>query len=199
MNIDSLGEGKIELLYNQGLVRNASDLYHLTYDQLFGLEKVLEDEDGKSRMISFKEKTVQNILNGIGQSKGVPFERVLYAVGIRFVGEVTAKKLARHFRTVDALANASQEELMEVEDVGERVADSIILFFNRTENLQQIMDLREAGLHMEVEETAADSETAQTLAGKTVVVSGVFSVSRDEIKQIPHWPRLRRRPPNTSR
>ena len=184
MNIDSLGEGKIELLYNQGLVLVSSDLYHLSYDQLFGLEKVLEDEDGKSRMISFKEKTVQNILKGIEQSKSVPFERVLYAVGIRFVGEVTAKKLARHFRTVDALSNASREELMEVEDVGERVADSIIQFFNRTENLQQIIALREAGLHMEVETTAADSETAQTLAGKTVVVSGVFSVSRDEIKQM---------------
>ena len=182
MNIDSLGEGKIDLLFAQGLVRNAADLYDLTYEKLFGLEKVVEDENGKSRALSFKEKMTQNILNGIEQSKSVPFERVLYALGIRFVGEVTAKKLARHFATVDCLANASKEELMEVEDVGDRVADSIITFFNDTENLALVMRLRAAGLHFEMGEEA--KPTSDTLAGMSIVVSGVFTIPRDEVKAL---------------
>ena len=182
MNIDSLGEGKIEVLYAQGLVRNAADLYDLTYDSLFGLEKVIEDDNGKSKTLSFKEKTTQNILNGIEQSKSVPFERVLYALGIRFVGEVTAKKLARRFKNIDAMASASQEELIEVEDVGERVAESVIQFFNNTENLEMVMRLRAAGLRMEVgEESRVASDK---LAGKNIIVSGIFSVPRDELKQL---------------
>lgn len=182
MNIDSLGEGKIEVLHAQGLVRNAADLYDLTYDSLFGLEKVIEDDNGKSKTLSFKEKTTQNILNGIEQSKSVPFERVLYALGIRFVGEVTAKKLARRFKNIDAMASASQEELIEVEDVGERVAESVIQYFNNTENLEMVMRLRAAGLQMEVgEEPQAASDK---LAGKNIIVSGIFSVPRDELKQL---------------
>lgn len=182
MNIDSLGEGKIEVLHAQGLVRNAADLYDLTFDKLFGLEKVIEDENGKSKTLSFKEKTTQNILNGIEQSKSVPFERVLYALGIRFVGEVTAKKLARRFKNIDAMASASQEELIEVEDVGERVAESVIQYFNNTENLEMVMRLRAAGLQMEVgEEPQAASDK---LAGKNIIVSGIFSVPRDELKQL---------------
>jgi DNA ligase (NAD+) len=182
MNIDSLGEGKIEVLHAQGLVRNAADLYDLTYDSLFGLEKVIEDDNGKSKTLSFKEKTTQNILNGIEQSKNVPFERVLYALGVRFVGEVTAKKLARRFKNIDAIASASQEELIEVEDVGERVAESVIQYFNNTENLEMVMRLRAAGLQMEVgEEPQAASDK---LAGMSIIVSGVFSVPRDELKQL---------------
>ncbi len=182
MNIDSLGEGKIDLLFAQGLVRNAADLYDLTYDKLFGLEKVVEDENGKSRALSFKEKMTQNILNGIEQSKSVPFERVLYALGIRFVGEVTAKKLARHFATVDCLANATKEELMEVEDVGDRVADSIIQYFNDTENLEMVMRLRAAGLRFEMGEEAKPA--SDKLAGMSIVVSGVFTIPRDEVKAL---------------
>ena len=182
MNIDSLGEGKIEVLYSQGLVRNAADLYDLTFDKLFGLEKVIEDENGKTKTLSFKEKTTQNILNGIEQSKNVPFERVLYALGMRFVGEVTAKKLARQFKNIDAIASATKEELIEVEDVGERVADSIIQYYNNTENLEMVMRLRQAGLQMEVgEELQAASDK---LAGKNIIVSGVFSVPRDELKRL---------------
>lgn len=182
MNIDSLGEGKIEVLYSQGLVRNAADLYDLTFDKLFGLEKVIEDENGKSKTLSFKEKTTQNILNGIEQSKNVPFERVLYALGMRFVGEVTAKKLARQFKNIDAIASATKEELIEVEDVGERVADSIIQYYNNTENLEMVMRLRQAGVRMEVgEELQAASNK---LAGKNIIVSGVFSVPRDELKRL---------------
>lgn len=182
MNIDSLGEGKVDLLYQQNIVKNPADLYALTYDVLFGLEKVIEDENGRSRVLSFKEKTVQNILNGIGQSKQVPFERVLFALGIRMVGEVTAKKLARHFGNIDALASASREELMEVEDVGGIVADSILRFFNDTENLQLVMRLREAGLQFEM--GAEQQPTSQLLAGKSIVVSGVFSRPRDEMKAL---------------
>ena len=182
MNIDSLGEGKIEVLHAQGLVRNAADLYDLTYDSLFGLEKVIEDDNGKSKTLSFKEKTTQNILNGIEQSKNVPFERVLYALGVRFVGEVTAKKLARRFKNIDAIASASQEELIEVEDVGERVAESVIQYFNNTENLEMVMRLRAAGLQMEVGEEP--QATSDKLAGKNIIVSGIFSVPRDELKQL---------------
>ena len=182
MNIDSLGEGKIELLYNQGLVKTAADLYALTYESLFGLEKVVEDEAGKSRTLSFKEKTVQNILHGIEQSKTVPFERVLYAIGIRFVGEVTAKKIARKFRNIDVVASATKEELMEVEDVGSRVADSIIAYFNDTDNLQMVMRLRQAGLQFEAGEEQKPS--SQALAGMNIIVSGVFSIPREQLKEI---------------
>lgn len=182
MNIDSLGEGKIDLLYSQGLVSTVADLYDLNYDRLFGIEKIVEDENGKVRTLSFKEKTTQNILNGLEQSKTVPFERVLYALGIRFVGEVTAKKLARYFKTIDTIANASKEELMEVEDVGERVAESIIDFFNNTENLSVVMRLRNAGLQFEAGET--HQPTSDKLAGKSIIVSGVFTIPRDEMKRL---------------
>ena len=180
MNIDSLGEGKIEVLHSQGLVRNAADLYDLSYDRLLGLEKVITDENGKTKTLSFREKTVANILNGLEQSKSVPFERVLFALGIRFVGEVTAKKLARRFKTIDAIANATQEELVNVEDVGERVAESIIQYFNNTENLEMVLRLKAAGLRFEMGEEQLP--LSQKLAGMNIIVSGVFSVPRDEIK-----------------
>lgn len=182
MNIDSLGEGKIDCLYTQGLVFNAADLYDLTYESLFGLEKTIEDENGKSKVLSFKEKTTQNILNGLEQSKKVQFERVLFALGIRFVGEVTAKKLARKFGNIDAIANATKEELMSVEDVGERVAESIIQYFNNIENLQVVMRLRQAGLRFEIEE--GQGVISQKLEGKSIVVSGVFSIPRDQLKEM---------------
>ncbi|MCQ2283628.1 MAG: NAD-dependent DNA ligase LigA [Bacteroidales bacterium] len=182
MNIDSLGEGKIDLLFAQRLLHDAADLYDLTYDRLFGLEKVVEDDNGKSRVLSFKEKTTQNILKGLEQSKQVPFERVLYAIGIRFVGEVTAKKLARKFHDIDTIANATKEELMAVEDVGERVADSIIQYFNNTENLRMVMRLREAGLQFEVGES--ETPVSQKLQGMNIIVSGVFTIPRDNLKAI---------------
>lgn len=182
MNIDSLGEGKIELLYTQGLVKNVADLYDLSYDSLFGLEKMVEDEAGKVRTLSFKEKTTQNILKGLERSKMVPFERVLYALGIRYVGEVTAKKIARHFKNMDAVASASKEELLTIDDVGERVANSVINFFNDMENLKMVMRLREAGLQFQMEEN--QQVFSQILQGKSIVVSGVFSVPRDQIKAL---------------
>lgn len=184
MNIDSLGEGKVEMLFDNGLVKTPADFYDLSYDKLLGLEKKLSSTDGKTeRVISFREKTVENILNGIQQSKTIGFERVLFAIGIRYVGENTAKKLARYFKNVDALSNATKEELMQVDDVGERVATSIIDFFLQPENLEMIIALRTAGVQFEMkqEETALLSEK---LSGKSVVVSGVFSIPRDEMKQL---------------
>ena len=183
MNIDSLGEGKIDMLHANGLVNNIADFYRLTYEQLFGLEKVIEDESGKTKTVSFREKTVENILAGIEASKQVPFERVLFALGIRFVGEVTARKIARHFETMDAVANAPREELMTVEDVGERVAESITEYFNNTENLEILMRLREAGLQFKLDKSQ-NQPVSQALAGKSIVVSGVFSVPRDTIKEL---------------
>lgn len=184
MNLDSLGEGKVEMLYENGLVKNIADFYDLTYNQLLGIEKKFVSEDGKAeRVVSFREKTVENILAGIAQSREVPFERVLFAIGIRYVGETTAKKLARHFKNVDALSAATKEELMEVNDVGERVADSIIAYFNNVENLEIVVRLRNAGLHFAL--TEAETATVSTvLDGKSIVVSGVFSISRDDMKKL---------------
>ena len=183
MNLDSLGEGKIEMLYENGLVKNIADFYSLTFDQLLGIEKKFAAEEGKAeRVVSFREKTVQNILSGIHESLSVPFERVLFAIGIRYVGETTAKKLARHFQNIDRLSSATKEELMEVNDVGDRVADSIIDYFNNPENLEIIIRLRNAGLQFELSEEAAP--VSDVLAGKSIVVSGVFTISRDEIKQM---------------
>lgn len=183
MDIGSLGEGKIEMLYDHGLVNNVADLYKLTAGQLLGLEKTSDDGAGGSRVVSLREKSVENLLNGIERSKQTPFERVLYAVGIRYVGEVTAVKIARHFRNIENLSHATRDELMEVEDVGERIADSIVQFFNTSENLAVIMDLRAAGLRFQTEH--GDMPAAGgPLQGKTVVVSGVFSIPRDDLKRI---------------
>jgi DNA ligase (NAD+) len=182
MNIDSLGEGKIEMLFDNGLVKSSADFYKLKTEHLLGLEKKIAGNDNIERILSFREKTVENMLVGIEQSKSVPFERVLYAVGIRYVGETTAKKLARYFKNIDALANASKEELKAVDDVGEQVAESISQFFNTVENLENIVRLREAGIQFEMWE-GSHQFISNVLAGKTLVVSGVFSIPRDEMKQ----------------
>jgi len=182
MNIDSLGEGKIEMLFDNGLVKSSADFYTLKPENLLGLEKRITGEDHAERMVSFREKTVENMLTGIEQSKKVPFERVLFALGIRFVGETTAKKLARYFKNIDALANASKEELKAVDDVGEQVAESIVQFFNTIENLENTVRLREVGVQFEL--NAEEQQLlSHVLDGKTIVVSGVFSISRDEMKQ----------------
>lgn len=180
MDIDSLGEGKTELLYDRGLVRNVADFYDLRYEDLFAIEKTIEGKDGEKRQLSFKAKTVENILNGIARSKTRPFERVLYGIGIRYVGETTAKVLARHFRTMDALMNATFGQLCEVEEVGEVIAGSVTEFFAREQERRIVSRLREAGLHMEYEERKGEN----ILNGKAWVVSGTFSRSREEMKRI---------------
>jgi len=184
MNIESLGEGKIEILYDKGLVKNPADLYELTYDKLLGLEKVIPSEEGKKpKKISFREKTVNNILKGIEQSKKVPFPRVLYALGIRYVGETVAKKLAFHFKSIDRLKAASFDELVEVEEIGEKIAHSVINWFDKPAHVEMVERLRRHGVQMELKEE--ESKVSDVLEGKSFVVSGVFEkYSRDEIKAL---------------
>ena len=189
MNIESLGEGKIELLYDEGLIHDVADLYSLSYERLFGLAKeipILDEngiESGKTRKVSFKEKTAQNIIDALEKSKTVPFERVLFALGIRNVGEVTAKTIVSEYHDIDAIMNASVEELSAINTVGEVIAVSVKAFFENPTNLQIVKRLREAGLQFaKVENTSNDKP--QVLAGKTFVVSGVFAhYSRDGIKE----------------
>ena len=189
MNIESLGEGKIELLYDEGLVKDVADLYSLTYDKLFGLAKeipVLDEngiETGKTRKVSFKEKTAQNILDALEKSKSVPFERVLFALGIRNVGEVVAKTIVAEYHDIDAIMKASVEELSAINTVGEVIAMSVKAFFESPVNLDIVARLKAAGLQFaKAEEPASDKP--QVLAGKSFVVSGVFShYSRDGIKE----------------
>jgi len=169
MNIDGLGEETIDLLFENNLAKNSADLYNLTYNQLFELE-------------SFKEKKSQNIIDGLKASKQIPFERVLYAIGIRYVGETVAKKLARHFKTIDNIINASFEELINADEIGDKIAQSIIHFFKEPHNIEVVNRLRAAGLKFELSEEQLANATTK-LEGLTFVVSGVFSkFSRDELK-----------------
>ncbi|NOR86476.1 MAG: NAD-dependent DNA ligase LigA, partial [Bacteroidales bacterium] len=180
---DSLGEGKIELLFDQSLVKSFADLYDLSYDQLFGLEKTIQNEDGSTRRISFREKTAQNILKGIEESRNIPFHSLLFALGIRFVGATTAKKLTAYFKNMSSLMKASKEELLSVDEVGEKIADSLIAYFNHPDHIYEIGRLEFAGLQMEDLESTLII-TDNKLEGKSFVVSGVFSRSRDELKSL---------------
>ena len=186
MNIDSLGEGKIEILFDNNLISNPADLYNLKYDQLIGLEKIIPSDDGgKTKKISFQEKTVQNILKGIEQSIRTPFERVLYALGIRYVGETVAKKLAIHFKNLDAIQNATMDELVEAEEIGEKIAESVLSFFKIKENIKIINQLKKAGLSMEISADSTPNKISSRFDGCSFVVSGTFTTfSRDEIKSI---------------
>lgn len=181
MNIDSLGEGKIEMLYDNGLVKTLADLYDLTYEKLIGLEKIIASEDKKEKRISFREKTVTNILGGLEKSKSISFEKVLFALGIRFVGETVAKKLAYHYRDIDKLRAATLIELVTVDEIGEKIAGSVINYFSDPDNLALIERLKNSGLQFELHETM--EQKSNVLNGKTFVVSGVFeSYTRDGIK-----------------
>lgn len=167
MNIEGLGEETIELLYEQGLLHNIADIYTLTFNDLASQER-------------FGEKSAQNIINGIANSLLVPWERVLFAIGIRMVGETTAKKLARRFTSLEQLQVADREQLIAVEDVGEQIADNIIAYFADERNREIIRRLQDAGLQMQGE---APEVVSQTLAGQSIVISGTFTQhSRDEYK-----------------
>jgi DNA ligase (NAD+) len=184
MNIDSLGEGKIEILYDKGLVRNAADLYDLTGEKLLGIEKEYILDDGKKRIVKFKEKTVENILKGISESKNISFEKVLFAIGIRYVGETVAKKIALHFRNIDALKNSNYDELINVEEVGSKIAESILLFFQDEKNILLVEKLKNQGLQFEINENST-SYVSDKLKGKSFVVSGVFTkFSREQVKKM---------------
>lgn len=187
MNIESLGEGKVEVLFDNNLINDYSDLYNLTYDKLFGLEKIIvvddENQENTIRKVSFKEKTANNIIDAIEKSKSVPFARVLYALGIKYVGETTAKLIAKSMGSIDNIINASLEELTDIEEVGEKIALSIKEFFTDERNINIINKLRESGLQFEQEKKEANGN--QVLSGMSIVVSGVFNtMSRDEIKQL---------------
>ncbi len=186
MNIDSLGEGKIEMLFDNGLIKDASDLYSLKYKDMIGLEKIIPaDDSGKTKKISLQDKSVTKILAGIEESKNVPFERVLYAIGIRYVGETVAKKLAMHFKSMESIENASLEELMQADEIGDKIANSIIDFFNIAENRRFVNALKDAGLSMKINEDSIPVKLSALLEGKSFVVSGTFSnLSREEIKTL---------------
>lgn len=185
MNIESLGEGKVEVLFDNNLIKDYSDLYDLTYEKLFGIEKtiVVDEINDITRKVSFKEKTANNIIEAIEKSKSVPFARVLFALGIKYVGETTAKLIAKSMGSIDNIINATVEELTEIEEVGEKIALSIKEFFADERNIHIISRLKNAGLQFEQEKKVASGN--QVLSGMNIVVSGVFStMSRDEIKQL---------------
>ena len=171
MNIDGLGSETIDQFYQEGMIHNIADLYTLKAPDSACLERM-----GK--------KSAVNIMEGIRASKEVPFERVLFALGIRFVGETTAKTLAKAFRSIDALAEASLDDLMQVDEIGARIAQSILQYFADARNREIIERLREAGVQMQMAEQDS-SEYTDKLAGKSIVISGVFAHhSRDEYKEM---------------
>ncbi|WP_298238887.1 NAD-dependent DNA ligase LigA [uncultured Algibacter sp.] len=171
MDIDGLGSETVALLVNEGLISNYSDLYELTKEQVVPLERMAE-------------KSADNLIEGIEQSKNIPFERVLFALGIRYVGETVAKKLAKHYKTIDAIANATQEDLINVDEIGIKIAESVNAFFGSDENNEIINRLKAFGVQLEM---SAEQLIGQTniLQGDIVVVTGVFeSISRNELKKL---------------
>lgn len=174
MNIESLGHERLDMLYRAGLVRDVADLFDLRRGQLIGL--------GADEGSAIQDKGAENILAALNQAREVPFDRVLFALGIRYVGEVGAKKLARYFHSIDALMQAGVEELAQVEDVGEKTAATVFDYFQSPDHRRLVERLRNAGLQLEL--STRNSQLSTVLEGKTFVVSGVFEhYSRDEIKQ----------------
>jgi len=170
MDIDGLGAETVDLLYKEGLVANYADLYELTVEQIIPLERMAE-------------KSAENMINGIEKSKEIPFEKVLFGLGIRFVGETVAKKLAKHFKTIDNLINADFETLVAVDEIGDKIAESIIEFGNDEYNLNLIQRLKAFGVQLEVSAESLKNQT-DILAGKIFVVSGVFhQMSRSDLKK----------------
>ncbi|ADR20820.1 DNA ligase [Marivirga tractuosa] len=170
-DIDSMGERTIHLLYEKGLVKNVADLYDLKYEDVFELE-------------GFKDLSTQNLLKGIEESKQIPFENILFGLGIRFVGKTVAEKLGAHFKNIDNLAKASFDELIEVPEIGERIAQSVVEYFHDEDNIKLIERLKSAGLQFEIQETVIEQK-GNVLENKSLVVSGVFEhYGRDEIKEV---------------
>ncbi len=170
MDIEGLGGETVALLFNAGLVQNYADLYELQKEQIIPLERMAE-------------KSAENLVNGVLDSKKVPFERVLYALGIRYVGETVAKKLAKHYKNVDAIANTNLLELVLVDEIGEKIAQSVVQFFENQENRLIIERLKNYGVQLEIN-AENDTTVSEKLKGKIFVVSGVFEIySRDELKK----------------
>lgn len=170
MDIEGLGGETVALLFNNGLVHNYADLYELTVEQILPLERMAQ-------------KSAENLVKGVENSKNIPFERVLFAIGIRFVGETVAKKLAKHYKNIDALSQATLMDLILVDEIGERIAQSVIDFFENQENRIIIERLKSFGVQFEIVEHINPNATDK-LSGKTFVVSGVFEkFSRDDLKK----------------
>lgn len=171
MDIEGLGSETVTLLFNEGLITNYADLYTLTKEQVMPLERMAE-------------KSAENLIEGVSDSVKVPFERVLFALGIRFVGETVAKKLAKAYKNIDALMNTTIAELTTVDEIGERIAQSVVEFFQNEENKIIIERLKRYGIQFSLSETQLENQT-EKLKGMIIVVSGVFeSVSRDELKKL---------------
>ena len=169
MDIDGLGGETVALLFSAGLVTNYADLYELKKEQIIPLERMAE-------------KSADNLIQGIEKSKSIPFERVLYALGIRYVGETVAKKLAKHYKSIDAISQASMMDLILVDEIGDKIAQSVIQFFDNQENRIIIERLKQFGVQLE--SSAESALLSEKLKGKTFVVSGVFELySRDELKK----------------
>lgn len=172
LNIDGLGQETVALLFSSGLITNAADLYKLTVPKLAKLER-------------FAAKSAHNAVASIEASKQIPFARVLYGIGIRYVGETTARSLAEHFGCIEALAKASVEELTQVPDVGERIAQSIVQYFTHPNNIALVEALTQAGLQMAQTEADKPTSLSNALDGLSVVISGSFSrISRDDLKKL---------------
>jgi DNA ligase (NAD+) len=170
MDIEGLGGETVALLFNNGLVNDYADLYELTVEQILPLERMAQ-------------KSAENLVNGVKKSKEIPFERVLYAIGIRYVGETVAKKLAKHYKSIIALQKAPLMDLILVDEIGEKIAQSVIEFFENQENVKIIERLKQFGVQLELVEKFNPNAT-EKLAGKTFVVSGVFEkFSRDDLKK----------------
>ncbi|QOD60898.1 NAD-dependent DNA ligase LigA [Polaribacter haliotis] len=170
MDIDGLGGETVDLLRKEGLIQNYADLYDLKVEQVIPLERMAE-------------KSAQNMIAGIEKSKEIPFEKVLFALGIRFVGETVAKKLAKHFKSIDNLMTANFEELINVDEIGDRIAQSIVDFSNDLGNIQLIERLKVYGVQLEVSAESLENQTNK-LEGQVFVVSGVFhQMSRNELKK----------------
>ena len=169
MDIDGLGAETVALLYNANLVTNYADLYELKKQQILPLERMAE-------------KSADNLIKGIEKSKEIPFERVLYALGIRYVGETVAKKLAKHYKSIEAIAKANSNDLVLVDEIGEKIAQSVVQFFDNQKNIIIIDRLKQYGVQLE---SGVEGElVSEKLKGKTFVVSGVFEIySRDELKK----------------
>ena len=171
MNIDGLGGETVALLYHNGLIRNYADLYELKIEQILPLERMAK-------------KSAENLIQGIEKSKQIPFENVLFALGIRYVGETVAKKLAKHYKNINSLRQANLLDLMLVDEIGERIAASVVSFFENNENQEIINRLNGHGLQFEIKEKVNLNATNK-LKGQIFVVSGVFSnFSREELKQL---------------
>ena len=171
MDIEGLGGETVELLFKEGLIDNYADIYTLTKEQILPLERMAE-------------KSAENLVNGVQASKEIPFERVLFALGIRYVGETVAKKLAKAFKNIDALMIASQEQLIAVDEIGERIAESVVSFFSEPANMEIVDRLKSYGLQFSLSEEQLENQTDK-FKGQTFVVSGVFeSISRNDLKKI---------------